>query len=258
MKFYSKFDEKGDLISRYALIKDITKSSDKRITRPVDFLLNGFQKSKKLALLIDPLNSSQYEYSEGFYDIVEEKSDTKELRQFKVVNNPKSTDIYHISSLKNGQIESFHYDYISDLFYSSNPLLQSILSYLQGVDIGDKEKEELYAENIYSINIFYTILKAKEMFKKLSVSRDCLVISYKHKAIRLPNTVFNNYINQHLSYVNHHNENKSRWNYKIVLRGHHNNYITIYDRLIVYDDTAIFDDNRLTALNEYLDIIFKI
>ena len=37
-----------------------------------------------------------------------------------------------------------------------------------------------------------------------------------------------------------------------------NNYITIYDRLIVYDDTAIFDDNRLTALNEYLDIIFKI
>lgn len=76
MKFYSKFDEKGDLISRYALIKDITKSSDKRITRPVDFLLNGFQKSKKLALLIDPLNSSQYEYSEGFYDIVEEDEKT--------------------------------------------------------------------------------------------------------------------------------------------------------------------------------------
>ena len=81
MKFYSKFDEKGDLISRYALIKDITKSSDKRITRPVDFLLNGFQKSKKLALLIDPLNSSQYEYSEGFYDIVEEDEETYSNRK---------------------------------------------------------------------------------------------------------------------------------------------------------------------------------
>ena len=81
MKFYSKFDEKGDLISRYALIKDITKSSDKRITRPVDFLLNGFQKSKKLALLIDPLNSSQYEYSEGFYDIVEEDEETYSNRE---------------------------------------------------------------------------------------------------------------------------------------------------------------------------------
>ena len=81
MKFYSKFDEKGDLISIYALIKDITKSSDKRITRPVDFLLNGFQKSKKLALLIDPLNSSQYEYSEGFYDIVEEDEETYSNRE---------------------------------------------------------------------------------------------------------------------------------------------------------------------------------
>ncbi len=81
IKFYSKFDDNGDLISRYALIKDITKSSDKRITRPVDFLLNGFQKSKKLALLIDPLNSNQYEYSEGFYDIVEEDEETYSNRK---------------------------------------------------------------------------------------------------------------------------------------------------------------------------------
>jgi two-component sensor histidine kinase len=76
LNFYSKFDEKGELISRYALIKDITKSSEKSITRPIDFLLNGFKKSKKLALLIDPLNQKQYEFSEGFYDIVEEDKDT--------------------------------------------------------------------------------------------------------------------------------------------------------------------------------------
>ena len=72
MNFYSKFDKKGELLSRYVLIKDITKNSDKKITRPIDFLLNGFKNSKKLALLIDPLNEKQYEYSEGFYDIVEE------------------------------------------------------------------------------------------------------------------------------------------------------------------------------------------
>ena len=76
LNFYSKFDENGELISRYALIKDITKSSEKSITRPIDFLLNGFKKSKKLALLIDPLNQKQYEFSEGFYDIVEEDKDT--------------------------------------------------------------------------------------------------------------------------------------------------------------------------------------
>lgn len=76
IKFYSKFDENGDLISRYSLIKDITKSSDKKITRPVDFLLNGFKNSKKLALLIDPLNQKQFEFSEGFYDIIEEDEAT--------------------------------------------------------------------------------------------------------------------------------------------------------------------------------------
>ena len=76
LNFYSKFDENRELISRYALIKDITKSSEKSITRPIDFLLNGFKKSKKLALLIDPLNQKQYEFSEGFYDIVEEDKDT--------------------------------------------------------------------------------------------------------------------------------------------------------------------------------------
>ena len=76
MKFYSKFDDSGDLISRYSLIKDITKSSDKNITRPIDFFLNGFKNSKKLALLIDPLNPNQYEFSEGFYDIVEEDETT--------------------------------------------------------------------------------------------------------------------------------------------------------------------------------------
>ena len=76
MKFYSKFDNNGDLISRYSLIKDITKSSDKNITRPIDFFLNGFKNSKKLALLIDPLNPNQYEFSEGFYDIVEEDEAT--------------------------------------------------------------------------------------------------------------------------------------------------------------------------------------
>ncbi len=92
IKFYSKFDEKGDLISRYALIKDITKSSDKHITRPVDFLLNGFQKSKKLALLIDPLNSSQYEYSEGFYDIVEEDETTYSNR-IAIIENIVEPDV---------------------------------------------------------------------------------------------------------------------------------------------------------------------
>lgn len=86
LNFYSKFDENNELISRYTLIKDITKNSNKQITRPVDFLLNGFKKSKKQALLVEPLNQKQYEYSEGFYDIVEEDKETYSNRKVIIEN----------------------------------------------------------------------------------------------------------------------------------------------------------------------------
>ena len=56
LSLYSKFHENGELRSRYGLIKDITKNSNKERIRPIDFLLNGFKNSKKLALLIDPLD----------------------------------------------------------------------------------------------------------------------------------------------------------------------------------------------------------
>ena len=72
INLYSKFDEKGDLISRYGLMKDVTTYSHDKIRRPVDFLLSGFKNSKKLALLIEPLNTKQYEFSQGFYHLIEE------------------------------------------------------------------------------------------------------------------------------------------------------------------------------------------
>ena len=71
INLYSNFDEEGNLISRYGLMNDITKYSETS-ARPVDFLLNGFKNSKKLALLIEPLNSKQYEFSEGFYYFIDE------------------------------------------------------------------------------------------------------------------------------------------------------------------------------------------
>ena len=68
---YSKFDENGELISRYGLFKDVSTDSNRKMTRPVDFLLSGFKNSKKLALLIEPLNPKQHEFSEGFYNLIE-------------------------------------------------------------------------------------------------------------------------------------------------------------------------------------------
>ncbi|MBQ6099107.1 MAG: hypothetical protein IJL02_04505 [Methanobrevibacter sp.] len=75
VNIYSYFDESGFII-RQGLINDITMYSDDELTKPVDFLLKGFKNSKKIALLIEPLNRKQYEYSKGFYDIIETDRET--------------------------------------------------------------------------------------------------------------------------------------------------------------------------------------
>ena len=67
---YSKFDENGEEISHYGLFKDISVDSNKHMTRPVDFMLNGFNHNSKLSLLVEPL-SKRYEFSEGFYKMIE-------------------------------------------------------------------------------------------------------------------------------------------------------------------------------------------
>ena len=67
---YSKYDENGEEISHYGLFKDISIDSHKHMTRPVDFMLNGFNHNSKLSLLVEPL-SKRYEFSEGFYKMIE-------------------------------------------------------------------------------------------------------------------------------------------------------------------------------------------
>ena len=67
---YAKFDEDGEEISSYGLFKDISIDTHKHLTRPVDFMLNGFNHNSKLSLLVEPL-SKRYEFSEGFYKMVE-------------------------------------------------------------------------------------------------------------------------------------------------------------------------------------------
>ena len=41
----------------------------------VDFLLDGFKSSTKLALLIEPLSEKQYNFSKGFYYLIEKDYD---------------------------------------------------------------------------------------------------------------------------------------------------------------------------------------
>ena len=56
------------------------------MTKPVDFLLQGFKNSKKLALLIEPLNPKHFEFSEGFYYFIN-KNPKDYVHSRDVINN---------------------------------------------------------------------------------------------------------------------------------------------------------------------------
>lgn len=100
---YSKFDENGEELSHYGLFKDISIDSHKHMTRPVDFMLNGFNHNSKLSLLVEPL-SKRYEFSEGFYKMIE-VSKKEYIHSKDIINNIVEEDVRKdIESLLAGEI----------------------------------------------------------------------------------------------------------------------------------------------------------
>ena len=118
INLYSKFDENGYLISRYGLIKDVSTDSTRKMTRPVDFLLKGFKNNKKLALLIEPLNVKQYEFSQGFYYLIEESPEEYRHSHHVIQNIVEENVINNIIQLIDGRIneldETFTYNVAGD------------------------------------------------------------------------------------------------------------------------------------------------
>ena len=86
INLYSNFDEEGNLISRYGLFNDITTYSKQSAIKPVDFLLQGFKNSKKLALLIEPLNFKHFEFSEGYYYFIDQDP-SEYVHSLDLINN---------------------------------------------------------------------------------------------------------------------------------------------------------------------------
>ena len=107
INLYSKFNEDGYLISRYGLIKDVSTDSTRQMTRPVDFLLKGFKNNKKLALLIEPLNTKQYEFSQGFYHLIEDSPEEYHHSRAIIQNIVEEDVINNILRLIDGQINEF-------------------------------------------------------------------------------------------------------------------------------------------------------
>ena len=105
VNIYSYFDESG-LIIYQGLINDITHqyNNNQDISKPVDFILDGFKNSKKLALLIEPLNKKQYKFSKGFYYLIEKDyEDYNNSRE--VLNNIVEKDaVERINKLSRGEL----------------------------------------------------------------------------------------------------------------------------------------------------------
>ena len=101
---YSKFDENGDEISHYGLFKDVSLDSHKHMTRPVDFMLNGFNQNTKLSLLIEPL-SRRYEFSKGFYEMIEVSSE-EYIHSIDIIDNIIEDDVrLNLLKLVKGEID---------------------------------------------------------------------------------------------------------------------------------------------------------
>lgn len=130
INLYSNFDEEGNLISRYGLINDITRYSKKSGAKPVDFLLQGFKNSKKLALLIEPLNIKHYEFSEGYYYFIDV--------------NPK--DYVHSRDVINNIVEEETKNQISRLIAGEIDRIDETFTYNVGGDEANQKICELYIE----------------------------------------------------------------------------------------------------------------
>ena len=186
INLYSNFDEEGNLISRYGLMNDITKYSETS-SRPVDLLLNGFKNSKKLALLIEPLNTKHYEFSEGFYYFIDENPN-EYVHSREVINHIVEDETKkQIINLVNGKL-----DEIDETF-----------TYCVGGDENNRKVCELYIErfefghSIHSIGFLADV--TEEMNKQLELreanEHQIILIKEVHHRVKNNLQVLNSFLN---------------------------------------------------------------
>ena len=187
INIYSKFDENGKLLSRYGLIKDVSTDSSRKMTRPVDFLLKGFNNSKKLALLIEPLNVKQYEFSEGFYHLIEIDPDEYQHNRKLLDNIVEEAIQCKIKQMADGEINK----------------LQETLTYNVHGDENNQKIAELYIERFefgqssHSIGFLTDITEERNKQQELREANEHQTILIKEVHHRVKNNlqVLNSFLN---------------------------------------------------------------
>ena len=183
---YSKFDENGEEISHYGLFKDVSVDSHKHMTRPVDFMLNGFNHNTKLSLLIEPL-SKRYEFSEGFYRMIEV---------------PK-TEYIHGKAILNNIVEDDVREELEELINNQRNEVNRIFTYNVKGDPNNQKICELFIEKFkygnksHSIGFLTDITYARKKQKELMDSNATKNILIKEVHHRVKNNlqVLNSFLN---------------------------------------------------------------
>ena len=183
---YSYFDESG-IIIRQGMMNDITKYSGDDLTQPVDFLLNGFKNSTKLALLIEPLNHKQFKFSRGFYNLIEKDHDEFDHTRALLDNIVEEDTIQRFNMLIDGEINKF----------------DETFTYLVDGDSHNKKVVDLYIERFeygnatHSIGFLTDITEERENYEKLMISNDQRLVLIKEIHHRVKNNlqVLNSFLN---------------------------------------------------------------
>ena len=184
---YSKFDKNGKLLNRYGLMKDVSTDSNRKMTRPVDFLLKGFKNSKKLALLIDPLNVKHYEFSEGFYYLIEvEPENYKHSREI-IKNIVEESVQCRIKELADGKINELQETFTFNVHGDENNQKIAEL-YLERFEFG---------ESVHSLGFITDLTEEHTKQQELMEANEHQTILIKEVHHRVKNNlqVLNSFLN---------------------------------------------------------------
>ncbi len=186
VNIYSYFDESG-IIIRQGLINDITQHHHYEAGNPVDFLLDGFKNSKKLALLIEPLNKKQYKFSKGFYYLIEKDYEEYEHSR-KILDNIVEEDaVERLNKLYDGEISKI--DETITLNVDGNPNNQKMVDlYIESFK---------YNNEIHSLGFLTDITEEMEKQHQLIESNEQRLILIKEIHHRVKNNlqILNSFLN---------------------------------------------------------------
>ena len=183
---YSYFDETG-IVIRQGMINDITQYSNDDLIKPVDFLLDGFKNSTKLALLIEPLNIKQFKFSKGFYYIIE-KDYGEYIHSRDILKNiADKSVVQRLEKLIDGEINNI--DETFCYYVNGNPNNRKI------VDLYIERFE--YGNTIHSLGFLTDITEERLKQEQLIASNENRLILIKEIHHRVKNNlqILNSFLN---------------------------------------------------------------